>query len=192
MAGWYNSTTGLCGGECDATGCSREEESQAHYGTFEWQIGTRCVKRIIERKRSCDILNGNSRSPDFTLSDPLFLGQVAPTMAAKGLGWLWDLGLRGAGDQQRWRREQLLKNNYTDFVIDLPIVIAVIVAFQYFWGDLSWDRPYIQVITAYIVLCVARDLDCLPVHDYSINVFAIWNETGSCSVGVMTLLSSTL
>ena len=52
----------------------------------------------------------------------LLLGKLAPTMAASGLGqgWLWDLGLREAGDQLRWRREQLLKNNYTDFVIDLP------------------------------------------------------------------------
>ena len=33
-------------------------ESQAHYGTFERQVGTRWVKRIIERKWSCDILNG--------------------------------------------------------------------------------------------------------------------------------------
>ena len=48
-------------------------------------------------------------------------------------------------------------------------MIAVIVTFQYFWGDLSWDRLYIQVIIAYIVLCVARDLDCLPMRDYSFN-----------------------
>ena len=34
-------------------------------------------------------------------------------MAASGLGlgWLWGLGLKGAGDRQRWRRERQLKNN---------------------------------------------------------------------------------
>ena len=28
-----------------------------------------------------------------------------------GLGWLWDLGLKGAGDRQRWRKERQLKSN---------------------------------------------------------------------------------
>ena len=28
-----------------------------------------------------------------------------------GLGWLWDLGLKGAGDRQRWRRDRQLKSN---------------------------------------------------------------------------------
>ena len=48
-------------------------------------------------------------------------------MAASGLGlgWLWGLGLKGAGDPQRWRRERPLKSNRRDNTKDLLSVIAV-------------------------------------------------------------------
>ena len=42
-----------------------------------------------------------------------------------GLGWLWGLGLKGAGDPQRWRRERPLKSNRRDNTKDLLSVIAV-------------------------------------------------------------------
>ena len=48
-------------------------------------------------------------------------------MAASGLGlgWLWGLGLKGAGDRQRWKRERPLKSNRRDNIKDLLSVIAV-------------------------------------------------------------------